>query len=410
MTIIIPWLPPGSQYDQPNIKDRIHQELLDYSKWIEPTPAELHIRLLVMYTYINAIETCEDYYTVIPQGSSTTNSFLPCSDIDLIVICQGQELEEKEIRLAFGKIQKALWKMKLISASTILAHARVPILKVIDKAFGIHIDIGIGNINGALNIDRVLNYFKVFPLLKPLLMFMKLLVHTHKLDNPSNGGFGSNHLIQLCLFIIEANIGNNHLGDLLESFFDIYGNKLNIYLTGISTINGGSIFSKTDKGLLKSAVPQALICQDPQFHDNFLGTNSSLCIDFIHLCQRCLNHITTPLNTNSQTGILRCFGSIVEIIEVRRYFEEMYNKLTTMNPESFFHFGKKQFRKKIHSDAKYFQNQLLIKSNVNEEQKSNSNSSVQQPQKLSKKQLKKQQEDNVKEIEQRKKKRKKWKN
>ena len=179
----------------------------------------------------------------------------------------------------------------------------------------------------------------------------------------------------------QKRLSNNSKRSLKSKWFYIY-------LTGISTINGGSIFSKTDKGLLKSAVPQALICQDPQFHDNFLGTNSSLCLDFIHLCQRYLNHITTPLNTNSQTGILRCFGSIVEIIEVRRYFEEMYNKLTTMNPESFFHFGKKQFRKKIHSDAKYFQNQLLIKSNVNEEQKSNSNSSVQQPQKLSKKQLK----------------------
>lgn len=296
-------LPPHQQ---------IARELNDFVEWIEPTPDEKRMRLFTIVKYSKFIETFfTNYYdqnqikskiSVVPQGSSVANCFLPNSDIDLIVIGLSDTVDVSD---ALGKLVKQFWRFKLISSAIILRHAKVPIAKIVDKEFDFHIDIGIGHINGAFNIPRVLNYFSKFPLLKPVLLFMKAFLFINKLDDPSKGGFGSNHIMLLILFVLMQNPQISTEEQLLIRVLTFIAEEMNIFLTALTTLNGSCYLSKFNMPF-ESKIPQSIICQDPQFPDNYYGIRSKQSLELISICQRAMNEIQQNLNPTNSNSTVYC--------------------------------------------------------------------------------------------------------
>ena len=168
--------------------EQLTQEIKDFVKWIEPTPDEAQIRYFTIMKYTKYIEylfnssNVETFnkkgyknkkysVTVVGQGSSFTKCYIPSSDIDLIVLGLSDDVNISD---CLYKIVNQLWHSRLINNAIVLKHAKVPIAKIVDRQFDMHIDISVGQINGALNIPRVLNYFSIYPLLRSILLFMKV--------------------------------------------------------------------------------------------------------------------------------------------------------------------------------------------------------------------------------------------
>jgi DNA polymerase sigma len=186
-----------------------------------------------------------------------------------------------------------------------------------ERPFGYSVDICVANINGALNIPRTMKLIDSYPAFKPLLMFLKLFVFVHKIDDPARGGFGSNHLTNLVLFAIQSRRDQATPGQLLVHLLDVLGNQLNPFLAGISTVAGGRLISKCGARLLTGHCPQALVCEDPQFHGAFIGQRTSAATDLRVRCRDALARLSA-YDFNRQTAITAIFPKIEAVLVRRR--------------------------------------------------------------------------------------------
>lgn len=317
-----PWA-GESRYLDPDLNERLHKEIIDLAQWLEPTIAEQQLRLLVITRFTKLIEELYKGCVCIPQGSSATGTYLPTSDIDLIVLNLPPDHDTVEV---LRKITKAMWKAKVINNALVLDHANVPIAKLTERPFGFKIDICASNINGALNIPRVRHLMKDVIGLKQLLMFLKFFIYSHKIDDPSVGGFGSNQLLNIAHFAFQSRPDITDLGSIVLYLFDVIANKLNFFLTGISTVNGGRLFSKRKLGLLTPVCPQSFVCEDPQFRDNFIGMRTSHTLSLITMCKTALH--TLAIHDYTKVSSLMAFMPLFDdLLDRREELERLWTVL-----------------------------------------------------------------------------------
>lgn len=274
-----------TKYLQETLEERLDQEIYDIVKWLDPTSAERKLRLLTIARFSRVIEQRFPGCYVIPQGSSATQTFLPTSDIDLIVMnLPSGEDPVQVLRL----MSKVFQKSKMVNHVLVIGHAHVPIAKLVERPFGFHIDLCASNINGALNIERMGNIMTKHPLFRTVLMFFKLFVWAYGIDDPAKGGFGSNLLMNLVHFGFQSRPDISSPGEMVLYLFDVIANRINFFLTGVTTVGGGALVSKLKRDLLTDQCPNALIFEDPQFHGNHIGVRTSSIDDFVIACSNAL--------------------------------------------------------------------------------------------------------------------------
>jgi hypothetical protein len=324
-----PWA-LNHRYLQDSLEDRLSEELTDLDAWLSPSDSEMQLRLLTVTRFAAVIEAEYPGSLVIPQGSTATATCLPVSDIDLIVFGIHPQVDQAAVMKSFVKIFQCA---HMICKGCVLEHASVPIVKLIERPFGFHIDICIGNINGALNIARVNNMFSQVPMFRPLLMFMKLFATAYQIDDPSQGGFGSNQLISIALFAIQTSPQPASLGGLLLHMLDLFGNRLNFFLAGFSTVSAGRLVSKRSLGLLKGQCPQTLVCEDPQFHGTFLGRFTFAAIELRKQCAHA-RAVLLDYDFTRGSGITAFLPGIDKIL-ARREELAQWSKLLSKPPGKF---------------------------------------------------------------------------
>jgi hypothetical protein len=307
-----PWA-LNHRYLSPDVEERLTEELTDLNAWLMPTEGEAHLRLLTASRFSAIIEAEYPGSVVVPQGSTATGTALPVSDLDLIIF--GDAIEQSPVA-ALKSLVKIFQRSRMVCKGYVLEHAAIPIAKLHERPFGFNLDICVGHVNGALNIPRVNAMLFSVPAFRPLLMFMKLFVYSHKLDNPAIGGFGSHHLISIVLLAIQAHAPDATLGNALLHLLDVFGSRLNYFLAGISTVGMGRLFSKRDLDLLQGSCPQALICEDPQFHGQFVGQRTSTAVEFRTCCARAYQ-ILRDYDYTRGSGITAVLSDIERIVHRR---------------------------------------------------------------------------------------------
>lgn len=324
-----PWA-DEKKYYEPEITERIHDEIIDISKWLKPTEFEEYFRMLVITRFTNVIQEFLPGCICLPQGSSANNTYLPVSDIDLIILNVNPAFP---VSTLLRTLTKVFLNARMISNFLVLDHATVPIVKLTERPFGFKIDVCLSNINGALNVPRVRNIISSNKLFKPLLMFLKLFIYSNKIDDPASGGFGSNQLINIVLFLFQSHPDVQNLGELVIILFEILANKINYFLTGITTVNGGRLFSKKDTNLISEHTPEAFIFEDPQFHDRFFGCRTSHSLTLRKICKKALN-IFTVYDYTRISAITSILPDIDELIQRRKEFQR-FGKLLDSSPYEF---------------------------------------------------------------------------
>ncbi|URE33179.1 Nucleotidyltransferase domain [Musa troglodytarum] len=214
-------------------------------------------------------------------GSFRTGLYLPTSDVDAVIL----ESEVKTPQIGLYALARALSQRGVVIKMQVIAKARVPIIKFVEKRSGIAFDISFDVDSGPRAADFIKAAVQKIPPLRPLCMILKVFLHQRELNEVYSGGIGSYALLVMLIVFLQMHWRGqdsreyhqpmeHNLGILLVGFFEFFGRKLNSWDVGISCNSKSLFFVKNDKGFMNLDKPYLLSIEDPQAPDNDIGRNS----------------------------------------------------------------------------------------------------------------------------------------
>jgi non-canonical poly(A) RNA polymerase PAPD5/7 len=189
-------------------------------------------------------------------------------------------------------IATALKRSGITSHVTIIAKAKVPIVKFISTHGRIQVDISINQGNGLTSGKIITGFLKqMIPsanekeskALRSLIMITKAFLAQRKLNEVYTGGLGSYSVVCLAVSFLQMHPKirrgeidpEKNLGVLVVEFFELYGNLFNYDDVGISLREGGTYFNKRERGWNVDYKRNVLSIEDPAdpgkmllFHSN----------------------------------------------------------------------------------------------------------------------------------------------
>ena len=163
---------------------------------------------------------------------------------------------------------------------TIIAKAKVPIVKFITTHGRFNVDISINQENGVVS-GGIINGFlqdmhgdpggKGSLALRSLVMITKAFLSQRSMNEVFTGGLGSYSIVCLAISFLQMHPkirrgeidAEKNLGVLVMEFFELYGCYFNYEEVGISVRDGGTYFSKKQRGWHDYSKSGLLSIEDP---------------------------------------------------------------------------------------------------------------------------------------------------
>lgn len=228
----------------------LHNEILDFVKFIESTPEDLKIRKQVVNRVKSVVRECYPEASVMVFGSCASGLNLPNSDIDMLIY-----LPEIKETAMINKLTQGLLRAGICKSIDPLKHAKVPIIKLQDRESGVNVDISFNRTNGIYCVKLVKHLLKKYPELRPLLLVLKCFLKSRQLNEPYHGGVGSFLLTMITTSYLQRRYKSGDgatekidLGRHLIDFFEFYGTKFNYEEVGLSIREEGFYFPKRTRG------------------------------------------------------------------------------------------------------------------------------------------------------------------
>jgi len=239
----------------------LHQEIIDFAKWMQPTREEQMLRSCVVERIKRVVHLLWPTARVEIFGSFKTGLYLPTSDIDMVIFGEWQApplrtLERKLIEHCIADPSNV----------KVLDKASVPIVKLVDIMTRIKIDISFNTNNCLKSADKINELLRKYPCLDKLVLVLKQFLLQRHLNEVFVGGLGSYCLTLMVVALLQnhprhlRNLEEENLGVLLIEFFELFGVTFNYSNTGIRIHNGGSFFNKNDISDMKGSM---LCIEDP---------------------------------------------------------------------------------------------------------------------------------------------------
>ena len=153
-------------------------------------------------------------------------------------------------------LANTLKRAKITDKVTIIAKAKVPIVKFVTTHGYFSVDISINQENG-LEAGRVVSGFLFeMPALRALVFVAKAFLSQRSMNEVFSGGLGSYSIVCLAVSFLQMHPKirrgeidpSRNLGVLVMEFFEFYGIYFNYHEVGISLRDGGTYFSKARRG------------------------------------------------------------------------------------------------------------------------------------------------------------------
>lgn len=290
---------------------RLHREVDAFVRYISPTPVEDEIRSLVVLQIQRCISTKFPDAKVRSFGSYETKLYLPLgfvvlllsaaqqrllipyptifnrvaySDIDLVIISKSMAYSDRVTVL--HAVANTLRTAGITDRVSVIAKAKVPIVKFVTTFGRFAVDISINMSNGVEAINIVNNFLNSASLsgisnstttsapdssaptntitaatnpssaLRALVMITKAFLSQRSMNEVFTGGLGSYAIICLCVSFLQLHPKirrgeidpSKNLGVLCMEFFELYGMYFNYEEVGISVRDGGTYYSKRERG------------------------------------------------------------------------------------------------------------------------------------------------------------------
>ncbi|XP_057766572.1 uncharacterized protein LOC130987030 [Salvia miltiorrhiza] len=267
------WFRANSRFKSPML--RLHKEILDFCDFLSPTAEEQESRTTAIKSVFDVINYIWPNAVAEVFGSFETGLYLPSSDIDVVIL--GSNVRSPQIGLQ--ALSRALSQRGIAKKMQVIAKARVPIIKFVEKKSGFAFDISFDVHNGPKAAEFIKDAVSRWPPLKPLCLILKVFLQQRELNEVYTGGIGSYALLSMLIAMLRTQQDNQtspecNLGVLLVNFFDMYGCKLNTVDVGVSCNGEGTFFQKYSKGFSVEGRPSLIAIEDPQAPDNDIGKNS----------------------------------------------------------------------------------------------------------------------------------------
>lgn len=255
------WLPkakedpcPWTGEDHSDTKDvafRLHKEVMDFYEYVRPRKFEQRIRDNLVDNLRKAMRRDGRNFAsaqLFPFGSFMSGLYLPTADMDMVVcsssFMRGGPPTYLSAKSWLYKFQKFLVAQQVAEPSTItvIAHARIPLVKFVDKLTGLKVDVSFENLGGVHAIDTFVKWKKEYPSMPILVTVVKHFLLMRGLNEPVNGGLGGFSVICLVVSMLQLMpqvqsrnmIPEHHLGEILLEFLDLYGRHFRYEVNAIS--------------------------------------------------------------------------------------------------------------------------------------------------------------------------------
>ncbi|XP_068117885.1 LOW QUALITY PROTEIN: terminal nucleotidyltransferase 4B [Hyperolius riggenbachi] len=270
----------GTPWKTRNYSDEViglHEEIIDFYKYMSPRPEEEKMRMEVVNRIENVIKELWPSADVQIFGSFKTGLYLPTSDIDLVVFGKWENLP-------LWTLEEALRKHKVADENSVkvLDKATVPIIKLMDSYTEVKVDISFNVQNGVKAAQLIKDFIKKYPVLPYLVLVLKQFLLQRDLNEVFTGGIGSYSLFLMAVSFLQLHPREDacspdaNYGVLLIEFFELYGRHFNYLKTGIRIKDGGSYVAKDEvqKSMLDGYRPSMLYIEDPLQPGNDVGRSS----------------------------------------------------------------------------------------------------------------------------------------
>eukprot|EP00929_Paragymnodinium_shiwhaense_P014251 TRINITY_DN12213_c4_g1_i1.p1 TRINITY_DN12213_c4_g1~~TRINITY_DN12213_c4_g1_i1.p1 ORF type:complete len:473 (+),score=101.80 TRINITY_DN12213_c4_g1_i1:85-1503(+) len=243
-----PWFVKRPHIDNTII--RLHEELLDFMDFMKHSKEEVAARK----AWVQIIQkTCSRMWPdckVRVFGSFFTGLSLPNGDVDITIT---------DVPVKTGTAMKMLAEDLLsngeISWLELIESAKVPILKVRAQASGLRGDIVFNQPDGIETSKFIKDRMREYPMMKPLLVFLKYFLLQRGLHETYGGGMGSYLCCNVVLHFLQRHPARKKpeiyaatsLGHYLFDFLKYYGQEFRYDDYAISVTNGGRLFSKSER-------------------------------------------------------------------------------------------------------------------------------------------------------------------
>ncbi|KAL3478230.1 hypothetical protein BJX99DRAFT_245725 [Aspergillus californicus] len=269
-----PWL----NYAHPSLHlgSRLHNEILSFFHWVKPLPYEQIVREDLVSRLQSAFQNRYYGVHVRPFGSFASGLYLPNADIDLVLLSTNFRRtgvktfgERKGQIYAFAAFIRNL-DIAVPGSIETIAHARVPILKFVDKMTGLKVDLSFDNDSGIIANETFQRWQAEFPAMPIVVSVIKQFLLLRGLNEVPTGGLGGFSITCLVTSLFQhmpyGNLSPN-LGGVLMDFFRLYGNHFDYETVGIR-MNPPGYFNKRVYGVYKGNNNSRLSIEDPNNPDN----------------------------------------------------------------------------------------------------------------------------------------------
>lgn len=255
---------------------RLHNEIISFYNWVKPRPYEQIVRADLVSRLQSAFQNRYYGAQLKPFGSFASGLYLPTADIDLVLLSTnfmrtGTKTfgQRKGQIYAFAAFLKGL-DIAVPNSIETIAHARVPILKFVDKLTGLRVDLSFDNDSGLLANDTFQCWKSEFPAMPLIVSIIKQFLLLRGLNEVPTGGLGGFSITCLVTSLLQ-HLPHGHaepnLGGILMDFFDFYGHSLDYESVGIR-MNPPGYFNKRVFRSLKENNNARLSIEDPNNPDN----------------------------------------------------------------------------------------------------------------------------------------------
>ncbi|PGH13657.1 hypothetical protein AJ79_03505 [Helicocarpus griseus UAMH5409] len=270
-----PWVNP-LEPSTFHLASSLHNEILGFYHWVKPKPFEHAIRNDLITRLQRLFEKRHYGSQVQAFGSFASGLYLPTADMDLVLLSrqflrQGRKILCQRVReiYSFTAYLKDL-DIAVPGSIETIAHAKVPIIKFVDRLTGLRVDLSFDNSTGIV-ANRTFQVWKSqYPAMPVIVSIIKQFLLLRGLNEVPTGGLGGFSIICLVTSLLQHlpySGAEPNLGGVLMDFFDFYGNKFDPGTVGIQFDPPG-YFDKKLLGLYQANRQQRLSIMDPNVPDN----------------------------------------------------------------------------------------------------------------------------------------------
>jgi non-canonical poly(A) RNA polymerase PAPD5/7 len=187
-------------------------------------------------------------------------------------------------------LANTLKRAKITSKVTVISRAKVPIVKFVTNFGRLNVDISVNQGNGVKAGQIINGFLKDMQgcgfALRCLIIIAKAFLNQRGMNEVYTGGVGSYSIVCLAVSFLQMHPkirrgeieAEKNLGVLVMEFFELYGSYFNYDEVGISVRDGGSYFSKRQRGWYDFMKGHLLSIEDPNDPSGWNSAGTRRCL------------------------------------------------------------------------------------------------------------------------------------